>query len=198
MCIIFANCAKKFSIFVQSDLLLNSMFSFCKYLLSSKFLNLGSFMKSYKHRSPHPLMYNKYLFDFFFFFFFLSYRGCLINFIIIDFYPSPCKHCVCFSFWVSPIFNIRGLVNVRSKFYVFVTICAIIKTPNLTDIKVTCERKLHKFIGRQRMEQMEQNWFCKYLKNLKQEAILETEELSLEDVEMLGNVVTLWWCLMSW
>ena len=35
------------------------------------------------------------------------------------------------------------------------------------------------------------------LKNLKQEAILETEELSLEDVEMLGNVVTLWWCLMS-
>ena len=48
------------------------------------------------------------------------------------------------------------------------------------------------------MEQMEQNWFCKYLKNLKQEAMLETEELSLEDVEMLGNVVTLWWCLMSW
>ena len=73
MCIIFANCAKKFSIFVQSDFLLNSMFSFCKYLLSSKFLNLGSFMKSYKHRSPHPLMYNKYLFDFFFFFFFFFF-----------------------------------------------------------------------------------------------------------------------------
>ena len=115
MCIIFANCAKKFSIFVKSDFLLNSMFSFCKYLLSSKFLNLGSFMKI------------------------ISYRGCLANFIIIDFYPSPCKYCVCFSFWVSPIFNIRGLVNVRAKFYVFVTICAIIKTPNLTDIKVTCE-----------------------------------------------------------
>ena len=137
MCTIFANCAKKFSIFVKSDFLLNSMFSFCKYLLSSKFLNLGSFMKiiSIEVRI-HWCITSIFLI---FFFFFLSYRGCLANFIIIDFYPSPCKYCVCFSFWVSPIFNIRGLVNVRAKFYVFVTICAIIKTPNLTDIKVTCE-----------------------------------------------------------
>ena len=74
MCIIFANCAKIFSIFIKSDFLLNSMFSFCKYRLSSKFLNLGFLWKiiSIEVRIHWRIASIFLIFFFFFFFFFLG------------------------------------------------------------------------------------------------------------------------------